>query len=81
MNLTDAAASTTSSTAIPSSAQSGPITTPSISQGHPVTPRLKGTSAYRSYMPSFTMPMNGREQPYNIPNVDDGRLIDNCVNI
>lgn len=65
-NSTKVIASTTSTATIPSTAQSGRIFYPSITQNHPTNPGPTVASDFRPYMSSFKIPMNGQEQLYGM---------------
>lgn len=65
-SVSEAIPSTTSTTTISSSTHSGPILSPMRTRGQPITPPPIGSSAFRPYVIGFTMPLNGREQPYDM---------------
>lgn len=67
ISASEAIPSTMSTTTTLSNAYIGPILSPVRMQGQQMILILVGSSAFRLYATGFTMPLNGREQPYGMP--------------
>lgn len=67
ISASEAISSMVSTTTTMSNTHIGPILSSVRMQGQQMTPPPVGSSAFRSYATGFTIPLNGREQPYGMP--------------